>query len=103
MVLGRDIERTIRLLHEHVDKMRKWGFPCAVAYATKDSVLNTHGTRAITNVIEANVQDIYNEEDYHNSPNKDRPLNEMAGEVHIMLPRMNVQLNKRTFAVIISF
>jgi hypothetical protein len=47
MVLGRDIERTIRLLKEHVDKMREWGLPSAVAYSTKDGVMLTYGTTAI--------------------------------------------------------
>ena len=102
MVLGRDLERTIRLLHEHVDKLRKWGFPCAVAYGNKDCVLVTHGTRAITSIIEEHVQDIYDQEEYHNSPNKSRPLEELAQEKSIILPKMLAPLDKRSFAVIIN-
>ena len=103
MVLGRDLERTIRLLHEHVDKLRKWGFPCAVAYGNKDCVLVAHGTRAITRIIEEHIQDIYDQEEYHNSPNKSRPLEELAEEKSIILPKMLAPLDKRSFAVIINF
>ena len=107
MVLGRDIERTIRLLHTHVDKLRSWGLSSAVVYTTKEGVLKTYGTNAIKTVVENHAAEIFNADDYltfekANKTDQTKELDAEDNEVKVILPALDDPLDKWTFVVNIS-
>ena len=95
MVLGRDVDRTLRLLQTHIDKLRSWGMSAAVVYADRDGVLKTYGNAAIKRVVQKHAEEIFTGAEYMSRETQE----DDEKEVQVILPKLDGPLEEWSFVV----